>query len=615
MPGSPGTNSHGGDRPGLSCTDSHSGDMPGSPGADSPYNDMSGSLGSDSSEDTYEGEFPDKIEEYLKHGTMKCIAFNRTGTLLAAGCSDGSCVIWDFETRGLAREFRDKDCTAPITSVSWSRYGHRLLVSATDKSLTLWDVSTGGKIARTTLQHTPLRASLQPGSPTPSVCLACPLSSAPLLVDLNTGSTTVLPISVSQNNNPQATNSRNKFMDGTPPFTPTAATFDKHGDLIYVGNSKGEILVVDSKSNHVYAVIPIPGGTVVKEIVLSRDGQYLLTNSYDRVIRVYKNILPVKGSGEKIKSISNNSKDYESHYDKLKANGACCLILSCELSDAITNIQWKTPCFSGNGEWIVGASANKAEHRLQIWDQAGHLVTILDGPKEALIDLAWHPVEPTVATVSATGLVYIWAKEHVENWSAFAPDFVELEENEEYVEREDEFDLNPREEEVEAVQTDEDADIDVETFDKNAMFSDVEDSVDEIVYLPAIPSPDAPDEQTEKCLESSSKLEDSNHSGSPASMDAIQVQANPLTSSPVEGVDNSTAEDLGEGPNSKRKRKLSVKGLQLQQSEKSKKPATVNKSNGKSKSTKSSTKEMGSANANNSAFDDEATEDDEDIDS
>jgi len=74
-------------------------------------------------------------------------------------------------------------------------------------------------------------------------------------------------------------------------------------------------------------------------------------------------------------------------------------------------------------------------------------------------------------------------------------------------------------------------------------------------------------------------------------------------------VDNSTAEDPAEGPNSKRKRRLSVKGLELQQSEKVKKPAAKNKSNGKS--TKSSAKQMESANGNSSAFDDEATEDDE----
>ena len=40
-------------------------------------------------------------------------------------------------------------------------------------------------------------------------------------------------------------------------------------------------------------------------------------------------------------------------------------------------------------------------------------------------------------------IVYIWAKEYIEHRSAFAPDFIEMEENEEYVEREDEFDLYP----------------------------------------------------------------------------------------------------------------------------------------------------------------------------
>lgn len=53
-----------------------------------------------------------------------------------------------------------------------------------------------------------------------------------------------------------------------------------------------------------------------------------------------------------------------------------------------------------------------------------------------------------VASVSMSGVIYLWAKDYTENWSAFAPDFKELEENEEYVEREDEFDIMPETDKV-----------------------------------------------------------------------------------------------------------------------------------------------------------------------
>nr|GME13904.1 protein RBL isoform X1 [Ipomoea batatas] len=519
--------------------------------------------------DPLQGDFPEVIEEYLEHGVMKCIAFNRRGTLLAAGCSDGSCIIWDFETRGISKELRDKDCVAAITSVCWSKYGHRILVSAADKSLTLWDVVNGEKITHMTLQQTPLQARLHPGSSTPTTCLVCPLSSAPMIVDLSTGSTTVLPVSPPDGGNGLAQPSRAKFSDGSAPFTPTAACFNKYGDLVYVGNSKGEILIIDHGTVQVLGIVPIQGNAVVKNIVFSRNGQYLLTNSSDRTIRIYENLLPLK-DGLKILYDATNELNELEGVEKLKAVGSKSLTLFREFQDSITKVHWKAPCFSGDGEWVVGGSASKGEHKIYIWDMAGHLVKILEGPKEALIDLAWHPVHPIVVSVSLTGLAYIWAKDYTENWSAFAPDFKELEENEEYVEREDEFDLVPETEKAKEPDVNEDEEVDIVTVEKDTTFSDSEMSQEEILFLPVDPIPDHL-EQQDKCVGSTSKLGDSNQSGSPHSEEAEQNgQTTNHESSPVEAIDNSAAEDTS-AKWLRRKRKPSEKVLELQ-AEKVKKP-------------------------------------------
>ncbi|XP_027921218.1 protein RBL-like [Vigna unguiculata] len=518
--------------------------------------------------DPLQGDFPEVIEEYLEHGCMKCIAFNRRGTLLAVGCNDGSCVIWDFETRGIAKELRDNDCSSPITSVCWSKCGNRILISAADKSLLLWDVMSGKRITRIVLQQTPLHARLHPGSSKPSLCLACPLSCAPMIVDLNTGNTTSLKVSVLEvSNNGTTPASRNKCADGITSFSPTAACFSKNGNLVYVGNSKGEILIINYKDNEVRAMVPIPGGSVVKNIVFSRNGKYLLTNSNDRIIRIYENLLPLKDEVRALDDLNENLNDLDG-VEKLKGVGSKCLTLFRELQDLITKVHWKAPCFSGDGEWVVGGSASKGEHKIYIWDRVGRLVKILEGPKEAIIDLAWHPVRPIVVSVSLNGIVYIWAKDYTENWSAFAPDFKELEENEEYVEREDEFDLIPETGKVKESDVNEDDEVDIVTVEKDPGFSDSDMSEEELCFLPATPTCDVP-EQMDKFIESSSKLVDSNNSGSPLSEEA----------GPNEHTTNhnsSPLEDDAWGTRAKRKRKPSEKVLELQ-AEKLKKPSKSSK--------------------------------------
>ena len=53
----------------------------------------------------------------------------------------------------------------------------------------------------------------------------------------------------------------------------------------------------------------------------------------------------------------------------------------------------------------------------------------------------WHPNKPIIASVSSQGNIFIWHCPTTERWGAFAGGFEEVDENVEYEEREDEFDI------------------------------------------------------------------------------------------------------------------------------------------------------------------------------
>lgn len=113
-----------------------------------------------------------------------------------------------------------------------------------------------------------------------------------------------------------------------------------------------------------------------------------------------------------------------------------------KFQDIVDKTMWRRCCLSGDpsASYVCGGSA--MQHTLNIWEsEKGTIKKILQGTKgELLLDVQWHPLRPIVASISS-GLISIWARPQIENWSAFAPDFKELEENQEYDERESEFDI------------------------------------------------------------------------------------------------------------------------------------------------------------------------------
>lgn len=170
-----------------------------------------------------------------------------------------------------------------------------------------------------------------------------------------------------------------------------------------------------------------------------------------------------------------------------------------KLQDLVNRTPWKKCCFSGDGEYIVAGSAR--QHALYIWEKSiGNLVKILHGTRgELLLDVAWHPVRPIIASISS-GVVSIWAQNQVENWSAFAPDFKELDENVEYEERESEFDIED-EDKSEPEQTGadaaEDEEVDVTSVDPIAAFCSSDEELEDskaLLYLPIAPEVEDPEE-------------------------------------------------------------------------------------------------------------------------
>ena len=213
-------------------------------------------------------------------------------------------------------------------------------------------------------------------------------------------------------------------------FEVFCSAFDPLGEKIYAATKDGKLLGFEVK--HVFNliamgcdaipplepsfVIQIPGNAWAWQIVVSRNGRYVVVNSTDAALRLYS----TKDCWEKGAEVEKPLFVFQNVVTKVK-------FVSCDLS--------------GDGEYIVGgAQGNDAKYELYIWNTStGALMDKLTGSNAELYSVAWHPTRSFIAVAADDGLVDVWGPRI--NWTAFAPDFQALPRNVEYLECEDEFDI------------------------------------------------------------------------------------------------------------------------------------------------------------------------------
>lgn len=223
----------------------------------------------------------------------------------------------------------------------------------------------------------------------------------------------------------------------------TVTVFTPSGDHIISGTNKGWLNVINTESHELQYSTRITNNIIVI-IRLTSSGKDAVINSSDRIVRTLH--LP-------------DFSDPKLDFDTLQ------LDVEHKFQDLVQRLSWNHVSFSSTGEYVTASTW--MNHHIYVWERGqGSLVKILEGTKEELSVVEWHPSRPFVAAVGVdSGRVWLWSIPQPQRWSALAPDFVEVEENHEYIEHEDEFDIQPLEEIHKRRLNQEDEEVDVLTIE------------------------------------------------------------------------------------------------------------------------------------------------------
>ncbi|KAL6863072.1 chromatin binding protein [Amphichorda felina] len=402
-------------------------------------------------------DYPECITNTIRSGHTTMMRFDRKGDYLASGRGDGTVVVWDLETMGVARKLRGHNKN--ITFLSWSRCGRYLLSTCQGWKAILWDLQDGSRFREVRFRAPAYMGELHPwnqyvasrwrgqrSTNASSLQFVASLFEEQLvLVDLTNPVDVkhILPSAPKRPATDGDTALKEKQAKEDAKQMTTSAIWTATGEHILAGTNKGWLNIIDAGTREVIYSEKICGAAITT-MRLTSSGRELLVNSQDRIIRTFR-----------VPDLSVEDLDLDTLQVPLEH----------KFQDVVNKLSWNHVTFSATGEYVAASTYNN--HELYVWERGhGSLVCMLKDPKEEQGVIEWHPTRALLAACGLeTGRIYIWSVVSPQKWSALAPDFAEVEENVEYIEREDEFDIYGQEEIHRRRLDAEDEDVDVLTAD------------------------------------------------------------------------------------------------------------------------------------------------------
>ncbi|KIY66328.1 COMPASS complex protein [Cylindrobasidium torrendii FP15055 ss-10] len=379
---------------------------------------------------------PTAVQTSLYAGARKA-KFDPSGRYIVADSYPTSVCIWDLETRTQVRRLDGhvRFGRIPfITDLDWSRNSRYVLTAGQDWNVNIWDLASEiepqQRLATLRFDNEVISASFHPRN------------SKIILVVLREGEAYL----VDRRQKPQERTELEENNDERIEIT--CAKFDATGRYVFAGTHLGSVLVFNTRTKKMIARYRLPNSGIARGLAFSSNGRRFLTINSDRYIRCF-NVPSFPPSEASIES------DLEPTY---------------RFHDPVNKNAWLAVAFSPSGEWVAGGADDSASHKIFIWDlnNDGRLTVTLDGGKETLSHLHWHPKLARIASCTKLGNILLWHNPTPERWGAYAADYEEVDVNVEYEEREDEFDMPDAEEMKRRKEEAEQVDVDVDEMPEQA---------------------------------------------------------------------------------------------------------------------------------------------------